>query len=69
MKLKIEIEKKEERSGGCTYVMNDCHIKGSFGDISDAFKAFFTTCPKIVPAVMLAILNIDENGVDDEDLL
>lgn len=69
MKFKIEIDKKEESDRARTYeIKAGSEISGSFEEIVDAFKLIFTTCPKTIPCAALAILNIDENEVCDEDL-
>lgn len=69
MKFKIEIYKKEEDGRTRTYEMKaGGEIIGSFEEIVDAFKLIFTTCPKTIPCATLAILNIDEKEVCNEDL-
>lgn len=67
MKFKIEIDKKEERDV-YKYTLNAPEISGSFEEMVQAFELLFTACPKIIPCATLAILNIDENEVCDEDL-
>ena len=69
MKFKIEIDKKEEGERTRTYeIKAGGEISGSFEEIVDAFKLIFTTCPKTIPCAALAILNINEDEVCNEDL-
>lgn len=69
MKFKIEIDKTEESERTATYeIKAGGEISGSFEEITDAFKLIFTTCPKTIPCAALAILNINENKVCNEDL-
>lgn len=69
MKFKIEIDKKEESEHTATYELKaGGEISGSFEEITDAFRLIFTNCPKTIPCAALAILNINENEVCNEDL-